>query len=432
MILGFEEMVSRCVDDEAKVHIREAVRCYEAGAYRAAIVSAHVSVCFDLIAKLRSLASGGDQAAGGLVAKLDSLQKQQSVGNPSAIKGLLEMERHLLEEFRDNFDFFGSQEFEELSRLRADRNRCAHPTFSHNTLPYAPAAELARLHIRSALIYVLSQPPKQGKAALASLRAVIVSPYFPTIIEDAVERLRGSEIGTAREVLIRAFIDDLAFGWPDPASPYNNNSNVPLALEAIIELHRSIAVPRLVIALQKLAKSGVADAVRFAGAIAVRIPEVSEQVDDATKVVLKTWLLQEASENKGRAIKGALQVGWWRDNALQALATINAEQLRAVNAPPPEMVAHAAQLYGTARNWYDANKLAEEVINPWADRFLPADVEHVFERSQNGADLTGSHGFREFIRLLYDKNSILNDDLEVLLDAHGLGLYKEADQIAGV
>ena len=39
MMLGFEEMIVRCVDEEAKVHIREAVRCYEAGAYRASIVS---------------------------------------------------------------------------------------------------------------------------------------------------------------------------------------------------------------------------------------------------------------------------------------------------------------------------------------------------------------------------------------------------------
>jgi len=429
MMLGFEEMVVRCVDDEAKVHIREAVRCYEAGAYRAAIVSAHVSVCFDLIAKLRSLASGGDQVAGTLVAKLDGLQQQQSGGNQAAIKGLLEIERNLLEDFRDKFDFFGGQEFEELNRLRADRNRCAHPTFSHNTLPYAPAAELARLHIHSALTYVLSQPPKQGKAALASLRAVIVSPYFPTALGDAVERLRGSEIGTAREVLVRAFVDDLAFGWPDPASPYYANANVPLALEATVELHRPIAVPRLVIAVQKLAKSGVAEAVRFAGAGTVRISEVADQVDDATKATLRTWLQQETSENKGRAIKRALQVGWWRDAALQALATISADQLRAVSEPPPEMVTRAAQLFGMATDWNDANELAGEVANPLADRFSSADIEHVFERSQNGADLIGSHGFREFIRLLYDKNPILDADLETLLDAHGLTYYKRADQI---
>ena len=429
MMLGFEEMIVRCVDAEAKIHIREAVRCYEAGAYRAAIVSAHVSVCFDLIAKLRSLRAGGDAVAAAMVATLDGLQQQLSGGNQAAIKGLLEFERGLLEAFRDKFDFFGNQEFEELSRLRADRNRCAHPTFSHDTLPYAPPAELARLHIRSALTYVLSQLPKQGKAALASLRATVTSPYFPTVLKDAIERLKGAEIGTAREPLVRAFVDDLAFGWPDPTHAYHHNSNVALALEATIEIHWPIVLPRLLSAIEKLAKSGDADAVRFAGAMAVRVPEAAEQVDVATQAVLRIWLEQETADSKGKAIKTALTIGWWREAAVAALATITPAQLVVVTNPPSEMVTQAATIYTTATNWNDANELAADLANPLADRFSPADIAFVFEKAHNGADLIGSHGFRGFIRLLYEKNPISDADLEALLDEHHLDAYKRAEQV---
>lgn len=429
MILGFEEMIVRCVNDDAKIHIREAVRCYEAGAYRAAIVAAHVAVCFDLIAKLRGLAAGGDQVAVALVTKLDALQEQQRKGNLQAIGGLLEIERNLLEVFRDQLDFFGHQEFEELSRLRADRNRCAHPTFSHETLPYAPAAELARLHIRSALSYVLSQQARQGKAALASLRATIISPYFPKVLNDAVARLRGAEIGTARETLVRAFIDDLAFGWPDKTHPYYGNGNVLLALEAVAELHRPIAVPRVVTAIQKLAKTGEVGAVRFAGAAAVRIREAGEQVDDATKVVLQAWLLQETEDFKGTAVKHALQIGWWRENAIQALATLTPKQITEVKQPPAEMITRAAQIYTTATTWDQANALASSVANPLADRFSPRDIAIVLNASNNGADFRGSHGFREFISLLYDKNPISTADLEALLDKHHLDAYKRAAQV---
>jgi hypothetical protein len=429
MMLGFEEMIVRCVDEEAKVHIREAMRCYEAGAYRASIVSTHVAVCFDLIAKLRSLASGGDQDAIALVTKLDGFQQQQRQGNLQAIKGLLEIERTLLDEFRDKFDFFGHQEFEELSRLRSDRNQCAHPTFSHDALPYAPAAELARLHIRSALTYVLSQQPKQGKAALASLQAIVVSPYFPTVLGEAVLRLHGAEIGTARDSLVRAFVDDLAFGWPDLAHPYHANPNVLVAIEATVELHRPIVVPRLVIAIGKLAKSGIAEAVRFAGALALRIREAGEQVDDATKAVLRIWLVQEQSDNKGNAIKRALQIAWWRDAALEALETLTAKQLGGVTDPPTEMVTRAAHLYATATNWGDANELAADVANPLADRFAPADIAYVFEKAHQGADLIGSHGFREFTRLLYDKNPIPDPELEALFDEHNLEHYKRVEQV---
>lgn len=429
MIFGFEEMIVRCVDDDAKVHVREAVRCYETGAYRAAIVSAYVSVCFDLIAKMRGLAIDGDTVADGLVQQLDRLQEQQLKGNSQAIKGLLEFERNLLEDFRDKFDFFGHQEFEELSRLRADRNRCAHPTFFHGAQPYSPPAELARLHIRSALTHVLMQPARQGKAALANLRKVIVSPFFPKMLDDAVVRLRGTEIGNARDPLVRAFVDDLAFGWPDAANPYHHNHNVLVAMEALVNLHRPIALPRLTTSIQKLAMSGVLDAVRFSAALTLRVQEAGEQIDDATQVVLKTWLEGDTSDDKGLAVRLALQIAWWRDSALEVLRTLSADQLDGLTELPPEMITRGAQLYALATDWNEANTLAASVAIPYADRYTVADITMVLEASNNGADLRGSHGFREFIELLYDNNPITDAELEALMDQFHLEAYKRAPQV---
>lgn len=429
MILGFEEMIVRCVEEDAKVHVREAVRCYETGAYRAAIVSAYVSVCFDLIAKLRGLAFDGDTVADTLVQKLDGLQEQQRNGNSQAISGLLEFERNLLEDFRDKFDFFGHQEFEELSRLRTDRNRCAHPTFFHGAQRYSPPAELARLHIRSALSHVLSQPARQGKAALANLRKVVVSQFFPKKLEDAIVRLRGTEISNARDPLVRAFVDDLAFGWPDATNPYHHNDNALVAIEAAVELHRPIALPRLIISIQKLAKSGTSDAVRFAAALSLRVQEAGEQIDEATQVVLRTWLENDTSDDKGLAVKLALRMAWWHDSALEVLHTLSADQLDGLTELPPEMITRAAQLYASATNWNEANTLAASVAIPFADRYSPADINTVLEASQNGADLRGSHGFNEFIQLLYANNPITDADLEALLDQNQLKAYKRAPQV---
>lgn len=189
MIADLEGLILKCPDENARSHIREGVRCYEGGAYRAAIISAYVAVCFDLIEKVRSLSAAGDAEAKTLLSVLSNLQDQQKKNDPKAITGLLEFERNLLEVFRDKFDFFGAHEFEDLARLRQDRNRCAHPTFLLSSLPYSPSAELARLHLYNALSLVLTQPPRQGRAALDSLSRVILSATFPTSAEDALERL---------------------------------------------------------------------------------------------------------------------------------------------------------------------------------------------------------------------------------------------------
>lgn len=262
-----------------------------------------------------------------------------------------------------------------------------------------------------------------------SLRGVVTSPYFPTVLNEAVQRLRGSEIGAARDPLVRGFVDDLAFGWPDPTHAYHNHANVLIALEAVVELHRPIAVGRIITAIEKLAKTGQPDPVRFGGALSLRVREAGEHVDDATKAILRIWLVGETSANKGRAVKRAMEINWWRESALEAMDTLTADQISVVTDPPVEMVSKAAELYAGAKNWDEANLLASKIANPLADRFSREDIITVLDASHNGADLRGSHGFREYIDLLYDKNIIEDAQLEELLDEHNLAAYKRADQV---
>jgi len=196
MLAGFDELILSCRTEEARSQIGEAIRCYEGASYRAAIVMSYMAVCFDLIDKLKALDAAGDGAAKTLIGELKKYQQQLDSGNSQAIQNLLAFERNLLEKFRDDFEFFGSNEFDELARLREDRNRCAHPTFLKSEQPYIPSAELARMHIRNALVLVLSQEPRQGKAALEEIRRAILSQYFPTVINDAAERFKTLSVST--------------------------------------------------------------------------------------------------------------------------------------------------------------------------------------------------------------------------------------------
>jgi hypothetical protein len=60
-VLGdIDEFVTRCRTEEARTYVAEAVACYKAGAYRSCIVATWIAVVYDLIAKVRELASGGD------------------------------------------------------------------------------------------------------------------------------------------------------------------------------------------------------------------------------------------------------------------------------------------------------------------------------------------------------------------------------------
>lgn len=426
MLAGFDELTLSCSDEASRDHIREAIRCYESGAYRSAIVATYISVCFDLIEKIRILSAAGDGNATNLLSDLTELQTQRDNGNLKAIPGLLQFERTLLEEFRDKFDFFGVNEFDDLARLREDRNRCAHPTFFKSNLPYAPSAELARLHIRNALIHVLTQEPRQGKAALANLEAVVLSAHFPGDVSAAVLRLKGAGLSNARDALTRGFIDALMFGLPDSSSPYYSKQPAMIALEAAIEINRPVALPRAIADVSKLLLRTEPDAIKVGASVALLITEIGEDLDEVSKGVIRTWIQKEDSEYLGNVIKRALKMPWCKDDAIARIPTLTAAQIGNLKGEvPPEIVSRAAELYASASNWIDANNLASTCALPFADRFSTDDLKIVFGNASGGkADLLGSHGFKDLITSLYEKNPAGQAGIDALLDEHGLDYYK--------
>jgi hypothetical protein len=430
MLVGLEELALRCVDDESRAHIREAVKCYEGGAYRAAITSAYVAVCFDLIAKMRALAGAGDTEAQTLTQSLDNLQRKQDEGDKGAVRGLLNIEKTLLETFREKFEFFGTHEFEELDRLRTDRNRCAHPTFSIITSAFSPPPELARLHIRNAVELVLSQQPKQGKAAIAVLRDLVLSPYFPDKEPDAIERLRASDLASARPSLINAFLDEVAFGWPDVGGPYYKKLAAIHSIMAATVLHPNIAVPRLVKNVEKLLASADKDHVHFGGVVAIRAPVVGENCSDAAKVTVKAWLNNAETRSRTNAIKYALNVSWLKADAKKIAANLtSAELAKGTFRIPQELLDRSAQLFSEVKSWDSANKNASDHAVKWADRYTPENVETVVKGAvTKKVDLRGSGGFDRFLNTVAKENPLGLEGLNTILKKYDLDAITAADE----
>lgn len=427
MISNLEELVLGCADESVRSGIEEAIKCYQGGAYRAAIVSAYVTVCFDLIEKLKALAASGDGDAKVAVTRLEALQEQLDRADPNAIKGLLSFERELLELFRDKLEFLGKNEFDDLNRLREDRNRCAHPTFFKSSLPFAPSAELARLHLRNSLVHVLTKSPKQGRAALDSLEAVVLSSYFPTILEDVVARLRGTELMNARPALIRSFVDRFVFGLADESSSLFKKRPARIAVEAIIELHRAEALPRLVININKLLVNPDSNAVLVGTMFALWITEAGEQVDEAGKAVMRTWVQKPPEEgNAGNVVCNGLAISWLRETMVDVLKSLSAREMGSITVTdvPPEVTDYAAKKFGSARSWAEANLLADEFAINLASKFREHDLRFVFNAAaKKEADLLGSTGFDQFLLALCTESEAKKEQIIRLLEEFDLGNF---------
>jgi hypothetical protein len=160
-------------------YISEAITAYRAGALRSALISTWTAVAYDIIAKIRELAGQGDPDAAAFVRDLDDAIAQQARGDAAAIPRLLKIENDLLDKALTKFEFLSRQEYVDLSRLKDDRNLCAHPAFTGEDLLFQPSPELVRGHIVHAITHLLQQPPVQGKNALARLKQDLLQPSFP-------------------------------------------------------------------------------------------------------------------------------------------------------------------------------------------------------------------------------------------------------------
>lgn len=234
VLSDLDELVLKCRDQKAKSYIREAVACYKAGAFRSAIVSTWIAVSFDILDKLKELSLAGDKEA---ERQIESFDKARRIGD---VANSLKFEREILVVCRDKLELISHVEFIDLNRLQEDRNRCAHPSMASDGEVFNPSAELARMHIRSAVEHLLQYPPAQGKYALDSLTSEVESEYFPTDVKKAVVAFESSPLNKARDSLIRNFTIVLLKKLINDAKDYKEIYRISTALNAIEVIHRKL------------------------------------------------------------------------------------------------------------------------------------------------------------------------------------------------
>ncbi len=250
MLTDLDELVLAVRDPDSRTYIREAIIAYRGGALRAAVVSVWVAVVYDIISKLRSLDSQGDKAAHALIEELEAAVKTNN------IKALANLEEKLPDEALNTFEFLSRAEHEDFARLKADRNRCAHPAFGGEMLLYNPSPEAVRAHIVHAIRHLLERPPVQGKAAIERILTDIAGTYFPSDQSD-VNRYLARYLDNAKTSLLVNLIHVLVKGLLKRDNPVlaGHETVALMALLAVSARHPELYRVTMQDLIQRLAAS---------------------------------------------------------------------------------------------------------------------------------------------------------------------------------
>ena len=418
-----DELVLKCRDEKAKSYIKESVSCYKSGAFRSAIVSTWIAVSFDIIDKLKDLSLAGDKEA---EKQLEEFEKARKAGD---IAKSLKFERDILEVARDKLELISHIEFIDLERLQQDRNRCAHPSMTTDGEIFNPSAELARVHIRSAVEYLLQHPPAQGKYALESLVKEVESEYFPTKVDKAVTAFTNSPLLKARESLVRNFTIILLKKALNEASDYKEKLRVASALNAISKLHKGIFDSTLESKLSSLIKTlddaNLGNTFSLLGSVS----ESWEFLDPDVKQKLESFV-ENLPKEKLEDLDFLLAHSGLKSSALKRVRVATRAELDVpifFDLPIP-VGDRIVKLYVESGSFDQANSFASTVVR-YASDFTKEQVEKVIRACGENYEIKNSFEVSTVINAMRKNKTVTDDEVDAWLIDVGLNKYAKSEPV---
>jgi len=379
-----DELVLHCRGASAKSYVGEAVSCYKAGAYRSAIVATWIAVLYDFLDKLRELEMAGDANARARIAEFEKARQA------SNWKACIEFERSVIGYARDEFELLSPPQADDLERLAEDRNRCAHPSMTSAEEPYQATAELARTHLKNAVLHMLSHPPVQGKAALDRIMGEIASEYFPETQKEAVEFLKTGPLARARRPLVRNLIlvlskELLLKGWT-----LKNRARRFAALTAVVEMYREIGEATIKESVSGLL-SAVPDDKYYRSVLYVaHISPAWALIGTSAQIKIRNYIESAPEDALSRFLHEAVRVPELRQAAMQRLTDADSEVLGKVIAADPsrDYVDLALSRFEKAGSFRHAEALCESLVLPLATVFVPDDIGRIAEAFVENSQIT--------------------------------------------
>ena len=413
LLADLDDLALTVRDRSSRSYILEAVSAYRAEAYRSAIISTWIAVAYDIISKVRELATQGEAEAQALVTELDDAIEKQSQGDTSAIPRLQRIENDLLDKALSKFEFLSRQEHTDLARLKEDRNLCAHPAFTKQDLLFQPSPELVRSHIAHAVDHLLQHPPVQGKSAFTRLKQDILQPSFPTdqaavsafMRHKYLDHMKGSLLKNLVTVFLKIVVQ---------RSEPDLKGHEPAVLRCLSAVHQhSPAVydetmaeqlPRLT---EGLKDSGLKRVVRLF-AVEPRVwGWLGEDLHIRLKSVVSSYKYDDGASDH---LFDGFVIDELRPLLLAAVGKLDAADQAALVArvPRTEFIDTALDLFQEAGSWRYAERLAADVILPLSKVYTAADIKRLLEIVQENSQIYGASDMPDTIADLFKRTDRLH------------------------
>ncbi|GII85785.1 hypothetical protein Ssi03_37750 [Sphaerisporangium siamense] len=391
--------------------MEEALRCYHAGALRAAIGQTWIAVVADLTEKIVRLADEGDGDANDFHTQLESAQAAGLATD--GVTNMQAIERSILD-IAAKMELIDTIAARELERLRQDRHLCVHPSLRRLGEAYQPLPESARAHMATAQDSLLIHPPTQGRKVIDDFMAHVTEPQFST----SPAYLLGAFFARVRPTARRKIVDLAAkhalakLPGPPEISPILLADRTAECLHAFTTGDSAIVAASLKKSLDRLSKVDGQQQLRAAARLAeldafwdlldapltARLDELIAGLAPSSPWELLTPDNAEALSvvrvTQARAVLPRLEI------TFGALSAVNRAQVMARHVAP-YFVSYVPELLAQAPGWRGAEEITRTAVVPYGPLMTVEDLQAALTAWSADVDCRTAGGMRNLAVKLY-------------------------------
>lgn len=439
-LIDLDQLEYECKYPKSKVLLLEAIGCYRAGSYRAAISTVWLAIVVDYVSKLEELAEKQHADAKSLVASFYDWQSRRD----SELSNLLLFEKQILENARDKFQFIDPLEYDDLKRLYEDRNKCAHPSMNGNEL-YTPSAELARFYLRRSVETMLMHRATLGRAAIAEIWSEVKSFTFPASAVDAERVLRNGPLGHG----VRGSVyKEIAEGLMTSVLKEQHSSEDLLrrlsALAALDRINTECVKNAFSLKLDAKVRS-LSDDDRLKVIPLLRaMPESWHSISNDERSKIEQTLSRANPEMELETVTSAIYVEGLRPTAMKILMTSPPSQLSEViaNNQHSSFLDLSIERLSKSSSFDDSTQIMYLLVLPFQDRFTDSQLRQIVRAMHENPQIFGAEynvhvHVKNFLNATQGRFSIVRDEWIKLKDKvmhnqpNHIGWSEIASQIEG-
>ncbi|MCF6777505.1 hypothetical protein L3V83_13125 [Thiotrichales bacterium 19X7-9] len=410
-----DELCLNVINDESRQKFKEAVICYNSGAYSSAVIVCWISLCIDIISKIQELSIAGDPEA----KKIDKIHNEiLNISNSDIDKKIVrsqKFENNILKYACENLQLISPAQKEHLRLLQKDRHRCAHPTFSDCGQQYQPLPEQVRSHIANVATYVLIHIPTRGKIFVDDIFDKICSLSFPTDFDKAYQYLSSERyLGKAKNSCVTNLLIRLLKRFFT-----KNESDVDLeifkrimaAMLAISKINKELYGNVLPTKLNHILSSASDSILKRFFLFLIDIDDYLNCIEESILINLNGIISNTNVRDfkRYKLLNCASKHNLFREQILSRFEEFNdKEQENIMNITPSELTKEKAiKRFIESNSFNDANEYGVSLILPHARYFDINNIQEILNGVYENDQIWGAYETKELLTSLYDETKMI-------------------------